>query len=92
MNGKTCFLREERWQQVIQAAIHNDPLVPPDQAHLVIKLWARLGKGPDLFKATEDLILSPMHAPIEAREDLITLLIKEQENLKTWLLLAEQYR
>jgi hypothetical protein len=91
LNGKTCFLQEERWQQVIQAAIRNDPLVPPDQAHLVISLWARLGKGPNLFKETENFVLFPMLAPLDAREELIARLVKEQERLQTWLAMAEQY-
>lgn len=92
MTGKRCFLGEERWQQVIQAAICNDPLVTQDEAHLVIKLWERLGKGPNLFKEATDLILHPTLAPTNDREDLIRRLIEELKHLQKWLTLAEQYQ
>ncbi|KAH8890600.1 hypothetical protein GQ53DRAFT_650265 [Thozetella sp. PMI_491] len=92
LSRKTCFLGEERWQRVIHSAIRNDSLVPPEQAPLVIKLWASLSKGPNLFKEVESVILSPIPPAEERREGLIQVLIKEQENLKIWLAMAEEYQ
>ena len=76
---------------MIQAAVRNDVLVPPEQALLVIEVWAGLGKGPNLFRAVEDLVRSPLASP-PGREGLIRDLIKEQEHLKEWLVLAEIYQ
>ena len=91
MNAKPCFLEAERWQRVIQAAVRSDVLVPPEQALLVIELWAGLGKGPNLFRAVEDLVRSSLASP-PGRESLIRDLIHEQEHLKEWLVLAEIYQ
>ncbi len=92
LNGTTCFLHAEEWQRVIQAAVYNDPLVPRDQVGLVVKLWARLGRGPNLFKAVEDLVLSPTPVPAGKQEKMIERLIQEQEHLKEWLILGQQYQ
>lgn len=58
----------------------------------MIKLWEGLGKGPNLFKEVEDLIVSPrgVDSP-PAREDLIKRLLQDQANLRAWRVLAEQY-
>ncbi len=58
----------------------------------MIDLWARLGRGPNLFKETEDLVLSCELVTPEAREDLITRLLKEKEHLESWLIMAGQYQ
>jgi hypothetical protein len=92
LNGKTCFLHEDRWQKVIEAAIRDDPLVSPHQEHLAIKLWSIFSKGPNLFKEVQDLVLSCRPAPCGSRENLITQMVKEQGGLEDWLVLTGQHK
>ncbi|KAH8817370.1 hypothetical protein F5884DRAFT_779171 [Xylogone sp. PMI_703] len=92
INGKTCFLGEARWQRVIQAAIRNDPLIPPEQVHLFMMMWGPLSNGPNLFKAVEDFLSNPAIDQHATYEDLIRRLCSENEHLKAWLIFAEQYQ
>jgi hypothetical protein len=67
-------------------------MVPREQLELVTTLWARLGRGPTLFKEVEDLICSPVPASARRIEDITARLFNEQEYLKEWLILAGKYQ
>ncbi|KAL7782546.1 hypothetical protein V8C43DRAFT_295566, partial [Trichoderma afarasin] len=89
--GKRCFLcDDERWLNVLYDAIRNDPVVPPDQVHLVVELWTSLTNIPNLLLDVKDLIR--MSASTGRRQGLITRLLTERDHLQRWLALAEQYQ
>ncbi|KAI5459424.1 hypothetical protein BGZ63DRAFT_391009 [Mariannaea sp. PMI_226] len=91
LNGRPCFLDQECWQLVIRDAIRNDPMMLPERAQVVMELWARLGKLPNIFNEAEGLILYPQLAAPGARERLITSLLRERDHLKSWVKLAQKY-
>ncbi|QYT03441.1 hypothetical protein H0G86_010399 [Trichoderma simmonsii] len=89
--GKRCFLcDDERWLNVLYDAIRNDPVVPPDQVHLVVELWTSLTNIPNLLLDVKDLIRMSVSAG--RRQGLITRLLTERDHLQRWLALAEQYQ
>jgi hypothetical protein len=81
---------DESWLNVLHDAIRNDPIVPPDQVHLVVELWTSLINIPNLFLDVKDLVR--MSASADRRQNLITRLLTERDHLQRWLVLAEQYQ
>ncbi|KAL7933150.1 hypothetical protein V8C35DRAFT_305066 [Trichoderma chlorosporum] len=88
LHNKTCFIVEEHWQNVMRAAIHNDPSIPAEQRNLVYELWRHIVAGPNIFIQVADLILSPTPPSEGDIEYAIESLQRDQAHLKVWLGLA----
>ncbi|KAM0252118.1 hypothetical protein ACHAQJ_007858 [Trichoderma viride] len=88
LHNKKCFIAEEHWQQVMHAAIHSDPSIPPEERNLVYELWRHIVNGPNIYIQVADLVLSPISPSEDDIERAIACLQRDQEHLKMWLGLA----
>lgn len=89
LSNTSCFLAEERWQQVMRLAICNNESFA-DQKDLVLSLWGYLVRGPTLFKDTTEMIFSSNPPPQSAINGLIERLLNSRDSMLRWLSQLQQ--